>query len=162
MERIVAGQPFSVVVDYAHTADSLRQVLAILRPLTSGRLIVVFGSAGERDPTKRAPMGRVAAEAADLVVVTDEDPRLEDPRTINEQIADGARAAGAVDGSTLWVIDDRREAITHAIAMAREGDTVLLAGKGHEASMFHGAEKRPWDDRAAAREALADVGWHAA
>jgi UDP-N-acetylmuramoyl-L-alanyl-D-glutamate--2,6-diaminopimelate ligase len=159
MERIEAGQPFGVIVDYAHTADALRKVLRVLRPLTAGRLIVVFGSAGERDPTKRAPMGRVAAEDADLVVVTDEDPRLEDPRAINEQIADGARSVGGVDGETLWVIDDRREAIGHAIGLAHEGDVVLLAGKGHEASIFYGTEKRPWDDRMAARDALRAAGW---
>jgi UDP-N-acetylmuramoyl-L-alanyl-D-glutamate--2,6-diaminopimelate ligase len=159
MERIEAGQPFGVVVDYAHTTDSLRKVLEILRPLTDGRLIAVFGSAGERDPTKRAPMGRAAAELADLVIVTDEDPRLEDPRAINEQIADGARSSGAADGETLWVIDDRREAIGHAISLAGAGDMVLLAGKGHEQSIFHGTEKRPWDDRSAALEALADSGW---
>jgi UDP-N-acetylmuramoyl-L-alanyl-D-glutamate--2,6-diaminopimelate ligase len=159
MERVDVGQPFTVIVDYAHTTDSLRQVLDILRPLASGRVIVVFGSAGERDPTKRAPMGRVAAELADLVVVTDEDPRLEDPRAINEQIADGARSAGAVEGQTLWVIDDRREAVEHAIGQARDGDVVLLAGKGHEQSMFHGTEKRPWDDRTAARDALVAAGW---
>jgi UDP-N-acetylmuramoyl-L-alanyl-D-glutamate--2,6-diaminopimelate ligase len=159
MERVDAGQPFTVVVDYAHTADSLRKVLEILRPLTRGRLIAVFGSAGERDPTKRAPMGRAAAELADLVIVTDEDPRLEDPRVINEQIGDGARAAGAIDGERLWVIDDRREAIGHAVRLAADGDVILLAGKGHEASIFYGPEKRPWDDRAAAREALAAGGW---
>lgn len=159
MERIDAGQPFTVVVDYAHTEDALRKVLEVLRPLATGRLIVVFGSAGERDATKRAPMGRVAAELADLVVVTDEDPRLEDPRAINEDIAEGARAAGAVDGERLWVIDDRREAIGHAIGLAREGDVVLLAGKGHEQSMFYGTEARPWDDRAAARAALGAAGW---
>jgi UDP-N-acetylmuramoyl-L-alanyl-D-glutamate--2,6-diaminopimelate ligase len=92
-------------------------------------------------------------------VVTDEDPRLEDPRVVNEQIADGARAAGAIDGERLWVIDDRRVAIAHAVGLARAGDVVLLAGKGHEASMFHGSEKRPWDDRSAARDALAAAGW---
>jgi UDP-N-acetylmuramoyl-L-alanyl-D-glutamate--2,6-diaminopimelate ligase len=159
MERVDAGQPFDVIVDYAHTTDSLRKVLEVLRPLARSRLTVVFGSAGERDPTKRAPMGRVAAELADLVIVTDEDPRLEDPRAINEQIADGARDAGGRDGDSLWVIDDRREAIGHAIGLAREGDVVLLAGKGHEASMIYGTEKRPWDDRRAAREALAAAGW---
>jgi UDP-N-acetylmuramoyl-L-alanyl-D-glutamate--2,6-diaminopimelate ligase len=106
-------------------------------------------------------MGRVAAELADLVVVTDEDPRLEDPRAINEQIADGARVAGAVDGTTLWVIDDRREAIAHAVGIARAGDVIVLAGKGHEASMFHGTEKRDWDDRRVAREVLAAAGWEA-
>jgi UDP-N-acetylmuramoyl-L-alanyl-D-glutamate--2,6-diaminopimelate ligase len=104
-------------------------------------------------------MGRVAAEHADLVVVTDEDPRLEDRRAVNEQIADGARAAGAHDGERLWVIDDRRDAIAHAIGLARPGDVVLLAGKGHERSMFYGTEKRDWDDRAAAREALTEAGW---
>lgn len=161
MERVDAGQPFTVIVDYAHTTDSMRKVLEVLRPLTAGRLIVVFGSAGERDPTKRAPMGRVAAELADLVVVTDEDPRLEDRRTINEQIADGARAAGAVDGETLWVIDDRREAVGHAIGLARDRDIVLLAGKGHEQSIVVGTESVPWDDRAAARDALAAAGWPA-
>jgi UDP-N-acetylmuramoyl-L-alanyl-D-glutamate--2,6-diaminopimelate ligase len=159
MERIDLGQPFTVIVDYAHTTDALRKVLEILRPLTEGRLIVVFGSAGERDRTKRAPMGGVAAELADVVVVTDEDPRLEDQRQINEEIADGARSAGAVDGEDLWVIDDRREAIGRAIERARPGDLVLLAGKGHEQSIIYGTEKRPWDDRAAAREALRAAGW---
>jgi UDP-N-acetylmuramoyl-L-alanyl-D-glutamate--2,6-diaminopimelate ligase len=159
MERIDAGQPFAVVVDYAHTADSLAKVLRMLRPVTRGRLVAVFGSAGERDPTKRGPMGRVGAELADLVIVTDEDPRLEDPRVINEQIANGARAAGALDGETLLVIDDRREAIGRAVAEAREGDVILLAGKGHEGSIFYGTQKQPWDDRAAAREALDAAGW---
>lgn len=159
MERVDAGQPFAVVVDYAHTADSLAKVLRTLRPLTQGRLIAVFGSAGERDPTKRPAMGAVSAELADVTIVTDEDPRLEDPRVINEAIADGARHAGALDGDSLLVIDDRREAIRRAVAMARAGDVLLLAGKGHEGSMFYGAEKRPWDDRAAARDALAEHGW---
>ncbi|HJP70112.1 MAG TPA: UDP-N-acetylmuramoyl-L-alanyl-D-glutamate--2,6-diaminopimelate ligase [Candidatus Limnocylindria bacterium] len=159
MERVDAGQPFAVVVDYAHTADSLGKVLRMLRPVTRGRLIAVFGSAGERDATKRPAMGRIGAELADLTVVTDEDPRLEDPRAINEAIADGARSAGAVDGDSLLVIDDRREAIGRAIELAGEGDVVLLAGKGHEMSMFYGREKRPWDDREVAREALAAAGW---
>jgi UDP-N-acetylmuramoyl-L-alanyl-D-glutamate--2,6-diaminopimelate ligase len=159
MERVDAGQPFAVVVDYAHTADSLAKVLRMLRPVTRGRLIAVFGSAGERDPTKRPAMGRVSAELADLTIVTDEDPRLEDPRAINEAIAEGARAAGARDGSTLAVIDDRRAAIERAVADAREGDVILLAGKGHETSIFYGTGKRPWDDRIVAREALEAAGW---
>ena len=161
MERVDEGQPFTVIVDYAHTTDSLRKVLEVLRPLAVGRVIAVIGSAGERDPTKRGPMGRAAAELADLVVVTDEDPRLEDPRVINEAIADGARAAGARDGETLWVVDDRREAIGHAIGLARDGDVLLLAGKGHERSIFYGTEKGPWDEAGAAREALRDAGWSA-
>ena len=159
MERVDAGQPFAVVVDYAHTADSLAKVLRMLRPVTRGRLIAVFGSAGERDPTKRPAMGRVSAELADLTVITDEDPRLEDPRAINEAIADGARAVGAIDGESLLVIDDRREAIARAIGMAGEGDVVLLAGKGHETSIFYGTDKLQWDDREVARDALASAGW---
>ncbi|HUF06006.1 MAG TPA: UDP-N-acetylmuramoyl-L-alanyl-D-glutamate--2,6-diaminopimelate ligase [Candidatus Binatia bacterium] len=158
MERIDAGQPFSIVVDYAHTADSMAKVLRMLRPVTRGRLIAVFGSAGERDPTKRPAMGRVSAELADYTIVTDEDPRLEDPRVINEAIADGARAAGAGEDA-LVVIDDRREAIAHAIGLAAEGDVILLAGKGHETSIFYGSDKLPWDDRVVAREALAAAGW---
>ncbi|HET9879692.1 MAG TPA: UDP-N-acetylmuramoyl-L-alanyl-D-glutamate--2,6-diaminopimelate ligase [Candidatus Limnocylindria bacterium] len=159
MERVDAGQPFAVVVDYAHTADSLAKVLRTLRPITRGRLIAVFGSAGERDPTKRPAMGRVAAELADLVIVTDEDPRLEHPRVINEAIAAGARAAGARDGESLEVIDDRRAAIGRAVEVAGEGDVILLAGKGHEESIFYGTAKLPWDDRQVAREALQAAGW---
>jgi UDP-N-acetylmuramoyl-L-alanyl-D-glutamate--2,6-diaminopimelate ligase len=161
MERIDAGQPFGVVVDYAHTADSLAKVLRTLRPVTRGRLIVVFGSAGERDPTKRPAMGRVAAELADLAIVTDEDPRLEASRTINEAIAAGAREAGAQDGETLEVIDDRRAAIERAVEVAAEGDVVLLAGKGHETSIFYDTRKLPWDDREVVRDALRGAGWQA-
>ncbi|HET7685420.1 MAG TPA: UDP-N-acetylmuramoyl-L-alanyl-D-glutamate--2,6-diaminopimelate ligase [Candidatus Limnocylindria bacterium] len=159
MERIDEGQPFAVVVDYAHTADSLAKVLRTLRPITRGRLIVVFGSAGERDPSKRPAMGRVAAELADLAIVTDEDPRLEDRRAINEAIAAGAREAGAVDGASLEVIDDRTAAIRRAVEVAAEGDVVLLAGKGHETSIFYGSDKLPWDDREVVRAALRDAGW---
>ncbi len=159
MQSVDVGQPFALVVDYAHTADSLGKVLAMLRPVTRGRLIVVFGSAGERDPTKRPAMGRVAAELADAVVVTDEDPRLEDARAINEQIAQGARAAGARDGENLLVIDDRRAAIARAVMLAGEGDVVLLAGKGHEHSIIYGTESRWWDEAEVARAALRAAGW---
>jgi UDP-N-acetylmuramoyl-L-alanyl-D-glutamate--2,6-diaminopimelate ligase len=159
MERIDAGQPFGVVVDYAHTADSLAKMLRTLRPLTKGRLIVVFGSAGERDRVKRPAMGQVAAQLADLVVITDEDPRLEDGHAINEAIAEGARAAGASDGANLWVIDDRREAIAKAIGLAGPVDMILLAGKGHEGSMFYGTEKRWWDERVVAREEIGKAGF---
>jgi UDP-N-acetylmuramoyl-L-alanyl-D-glutamate--2,6-diaminopimelate ligase len=161
MERIEEGQPFLVVVDYAHTADSLAKVLRTLRPLVagSGRLIVLFGSAGERDRVKRPAMGEVAARLADVAIVADEDPRLEDPKTINQEIADGARAAGGIDGETLFVIDDRPSAIRHAISLAREGDVILLAGKGHEASIIYGTEERPWDEREEARRALREAGY---
>ncbi len=158
MERIDEGQPFGVLVDYAHTADALAKVLRVLRPLTAGRLIAVFGSAGERDPTKRPAMGHVAAELADVVVVTDEDPRLESSEEINRQIADGARAAGAVDGERLFVIDDRRAAIRHAIGRAGPGDMILLAGKGHEQSIIYGSERRWWDEGEVARQELRRAG----
>jgi UDP-N-acetylmuramoyl-L-alanyl-D-glutamate--2,6-diaminopimelate ligase len=161
MERIDAGQPFGVVVDYAHTADSLDKMLRTLRPLTAGRLIVVFGSAGERDRVKRPAMGKVAAKLADLAVITDEDPRLEDGHAINEAIAQGAREAGGLDGTDLWVIDDRRAAIAHAIGLAQAGDIILLAGKGHEGSMFYANEKRWWDEREVARQELAAAGFKA-
>jgi UDP-N-acetylmuramoyl-L-alanyl-D-glutamate--2,6-diaminopimelate ligase len=159
MEAVDLGQPFGVVVDYAHTADSLSKVLRALRPLASGRLIAVFGSAGERDPTKRPAMGRASAELADVTIVTDEDPRLEDPRLINEAIADGARAAGAQEGETLFVIDDRPTAIGHAIGLAQEGDVILLAGKGHEKTIIYGSEGRWWDEKEVARRALRDAGY---
>jgi UDP-N-acetylmuramoyl-L-alanyl-D-glutamate--2,6-diaminopimelate ligase len=161
MERVDAGQPFGVVVDYAHTADSLAKVLRTLRPLATGRLIVVFGSAGERDRVKRPAMGRVAAELADIAIVADEDPRLEDPRVINEAIAEGARAAGARDGKNLWVVDDRRAAIAHAIGLARVGDMLLLAGKGHEGSIIYGTTRAWWDEREVARRELASAGFNA-
>jgi UDP-N-acetylmuramoyl-L-alanyl-D-glutamate--2,6-diaminopimelate ligase len=159
MERVDEGQPFEVVVDYAHTADSLGKVLRELRPLTRGRLIAVFGSAGERDRVKRPAMGRVAAELADVAVVTDEDPRLEDARSINEEIAAGARAVGKHDGHDLFVIDDRPSAIAHAIGLAGEGDVILLAGKGHEQNIIYGTEWRPWDEKREVRQALRDAGY---
>ena len=161
MERIDTGQPFGVIVDYAHTADSLGKVLRELRPLTAGRLIVVFGSAGDRDRTKRPAMGQVAAELADLVVVTDEDPRTELPWEINEEIARGARAAGALDRETMWIIDDRRAAIAHAVGMAQAGDMVLLAGKGHEPSIIYGDDRQWWDEREVARQELRAIGYGA-
>jgi UDP-N-acetylmuramoyl-L-alanyl-D-glutamate--2,6-diaminopimelate ligase len=159
MQRVEEGQPFAVVVDYAHTADSLEKVLGVLRPLTAGRLLAVFGSAGERDRTKRPAMGAVAARLADVVVVTDEDPRLEDAHAINEEIAEGARAAGAIDGESLFIVDDRNDAIEHVVGLARAGDVILLAGKGHEQSMIYGTQRRPWDERQAARRALHAAGF---
>lgn len=159
MERIDLGQPFGVIVDYAHTADALGKVLRELRPLTAGRLIVVFGSAGDRDRTKRPAMGRVAGELADRVIVTDEDPRSEAPWEINEEIAGGAREAGAKDRETLWTIDDRRTAISHALRLAEPGDMVLLAGKGHEPSIIYGDDRRWWDEREVARQELRALGF---
>ncbi len=154
MERVDAGQPFSVVIDYAHTADALEKVLTELRVATAGRLWVVFGSAGERDVDKRPAMGDVAGRLADIAVVTDEDPRAEDRLAICEQIAAGAERAGSRRGDTLHVIPDRAEAIAFALSAATPGDTVLLAGKGHESSIIGADGSVPWDERAVAEHVL--------
>jgi UDP-N-acetylmuramoyl-L-alanyl-D-glutamate--2,6-diaminopimelate ligase len=154
MERIDVGQPFSVIVDYAHTPDSLEKVLRILRPLTSGKLLLVFGSAGERDIQKRPIMGQIAAHLADFFVITDEDPREEDREQILREIANGAVIAGKQEGRDFLCITDRKQAIAAAFRLAQAGDTILLAGKGHEQSIIIGREKIPWDDRVVAREQL--------
>jgi len=161
MDRIDAGQPFTVIVDYAHTPESLEKVLALLRPLTAGKLIAVFGSAGERDRTKRPKLALAAAKYADRFFITQEDPRLEDPTAILAEIEAGALEAGKQPDRDYRVIDDRTEAINAAIADAAEGDTVLLAGKGHEGSIIVGEEKRPWDEAGVARAALRARGFAA-
>ncbi len=161
LERIDVGQPFTVVVDYAHTPDSLRKILTLLRPLTSGSLIAVFGAAGERDRGKRPGLARAAAELADYFVITQEDPRLEDRAVILREIEAGARAAGARRGDRYAVIDDRRAAIEHAVSRAKGGDTVVLCGKGHERSIIEGELRTPWDEGAAARDALRGAGFPA-
>ena len=130
VQPIDAGQGFLVVVDYAHTPDSIRTVLEAARPLTSGRLIIVFGCGGDRDRAKRPLMGRVATSGADLTVLTSDNPRSEDPSTIIAQIETGA----AEGGGEFVVQPDRRLAIEHALGQARPGDTVIIAGKGHEPS----------------------------
>ncbi len=157
MERIDEGQAFAVVVDYAHTPDSLEKVIDTLRPLTPGKLIAVFGSAGERDLQKRPTMGRIAAQKTDFFVITDEDPREEDREGILRDIADGARSVGKHQDKDFLCIADRSSAIAAAFAHARAGDTVLLAGKGHEQSIIMGREKLPWDDRQVAREKLRQI-----
>jgi UDP-N-acetylmuramoyl-L-alanyl-D-glutamate--2,6-diaminopimelate ligase len=154
MEPVDLGQGFGVVIDYAHTAEALRSVLAELRAATEGRLWVVFGSAGERDREKRPAMGAVAARLCDRVVLCDEDPREEDRAAIIAEIAEGARAAGAREGETLFIVPDRDAAIAFAIDGCAAGDTVLLAGKGHERSILSGARAVPWDERGAAETAL--------
>jgi UDP-N-acetylmuramoyl-L-alanyl-D-glutamate--2,6-diaminopimelate ligase len=154
MERVDLGQDFTVVVDYAHTTAALERVLGELRPAAPGRLWAVFGSAGERDREKRGAMGRVAARLADVVVVTDEDPRGEDRVAIVEEIAAAAEAAGAVRDASLHLIPDRAEAVDFAIANASAGDSVLLAGKGHEQTIETASGPLPWDERAVAEAAL--------
>jgi UDP-N-acetylmuramoyl-L-alanyl-D-glutamate--2,6-diaminopimelate ligase len=162
MQRVEAGQPFTVIVDYAHTPDSLAKVLDNLAPLAAaggGGLVAVFGSAGERDTAKRPMMGRVAGERARLVVVTDEDPRGEDRWRILDEIAAGAEETGKRRDVDLLLIADRREAIHAAFEQARRGDVVVLCGKGHEQTIEMAGGSIPWDDPAVAREELGAMGY---
>lgn len=161
MEPVLAGQPFDVVVDYAHNPDSFAQVLGLLRPLTAGRIIAVFGSAGERDVAKRAIQGEIAGRHCDLLILTDEDPRGEDREAIIAQIALGAERAGLREGEGYLRIPDRAAAIDAAVAAARPGDLVLLLGKGHEGSIIYADHSLPWDEAAEARRALAALGYAA-
>ncbi len=157
MERVDLGQPFAVVIDYAHTPAALTVALHELRGATAGRLWVVFGSAGERDVAKRAEMGRIAAQLADQVVITSEDPRSEDPDSIIDEIWGGAVAAGADPQANLYREPERDRAIRIAVGGALPGDTVLLAGKGHEHSILWASGAVPWDEREAAQAALRET-----
>ncbi|MGB2695810.1 MAG: UDP-N-acetylmuramoyl-L-alanyl-D-glutamate--2,6-diaminopimelate ligase, partial [Dehalococcoidia bacterium] len=154
MERIDCGQPFAVVVDFAHTGDALRSVLQALRGAARGRLIAVFGAGGDRDPGRRTGMGRAAAELADFAVLTNDNPRTEDPSAIIDTIAAAMIEGGRREGDDFVRIPDRREALRYAFTHAREGDVVLVAGKGHEPYTIIGHEHLPWDDREVAREEL--------
>jgi len=154
MERVDLGQPFAVIIDYAHTPQSLEKVLRELRPITRGKLIAVFGSAGDRDREKRPWMGEIAARLSDYAVFTNEDPREEDAMTILSEIAAGAEEVGWTEGDQYARIEDRRQGIAHAVRKAAPGDTILLAGKGHERSILIGRGKEPWDERAAAEAAI--------
>jgi UDP-N-acetylmuramoyl-L-alanyl-D-glutamate--2,6-diaminopimelate ligase len=158
-EAVDAGQPFTVVVDYAHTDDALRNVLALARDLVSaeddakreGRVLTVFGCGGDRDRTKRPRMGRAAAEASEIVIVTSDNPRSEDPRAIIDEILPGTTGLTA----TVEVEPDRAKAIALVMTKARAGDIVVIAGKGHEKTQTIGNQVLPFDDVAVAREALA-------
>ncbi len=157
MEAIESGQPFSVVVDIASTPEALRNVLEVLRHATERSLWVVFGCAGERDPGRRAGMGRAAGVLADRAVLTNEDPRREDPDAIIAAIAQGMVVAEREEGRDFVRIPDRREAIRYAFRHAEAGDTVLLAGKGAEQTMVFGNHHVPWDERSVARELLSEL-----
>jgi len=150
-EPVNAGQPFRVIVDYAHTDDALEKVLKSARDITSGHLIVVFGCGGDRDRTKRPAMGEIAARDSDYAIVTSDNPRREDPMEIIREIEAGMR------GAQHKVIVDRREAIRAALAAAKEGDTVVIAGKGHEPYQTIGTTSYEFDDRAVARELLNEL-----
>ncbi|MFN8548435.1 MAG: UDP-N-acetylmuramoyl-L-alanyl-D-glutamate--2,6-diaminopimelate ligase [Candidatus Eisenbacteria bacterium] len=150
MERVEVGQPFLVVVDYAHTPDALARALASLKPFTRGRVLVVFGCGGERDRGKRPEMGRAAGLGADRVFLTDDNPRGEDPAVIR------AEARRGLEASAVSFVEegDRRRAIELALAEVEPGDTLLIAGKGHEPYQIRGSETLSFDDRAVARELL--------
>ncbi|TKJ29000.1 MAG: UDP-N-acetylmuramoyl-L-alanyl-D-glutamate--2,6-diaminopimelate ligase [Chloroflexi bacterium B3_Chlor] len=154
MERIHLGQPFQVVIDFAHTPNSLQNALEAARGMTEGQITVVFGCAGLRDREKRPVMGEIAGRLADKIVITAEDPRTEDLDQIMAQIAHGCEEVGREAEADYWRIGDRGEAIQFAIDMAQEGDLVLVTGKGHEQSMCFGTTEYPWSDHEAVREAL--------
>jgi UDP-N-acetylmuramoyl-L-alanyl-D-glutamate--2,6-diaminopimelate ligase len=157
MERIDLGQPFLALVDFAHTPNALRQALAAARQVASGRVIAVFGSAGLRDRQKRRMMAEIGARAADLSILTAEDPRTESLEAILEEMAQGALAAGGVEGRSFLREPDRGRALRLAVSRARPGDVVVACGKGHEQSMCFGEIEYAWDDREAMRAALAEL-----
>ncbi|MHB1317901.1 MAG: UDP-N-acetylmuramoyl-L-alanyl-D-glutamate--2,6-diaminopimelate ligase [Anaerolineae bacterium] len=159
MERIDAGQPFTAIVDFAHTPNAMDKALQTARELTEGQVIVVFGSAGLRDVAKRAWMGEIAGRLADRVIITAEDPRTESLDAIMATVAEGCELAGRREGEGYWRIGDRSEAIHAALSMAKPGDLVIACGKGHERSMCYGTVEYPWSDQDAMLEGLARLGY---
>ncbi len=157
MEPLDEGQPFSVIVDFAHAPEALRRVLVELRKISRGRTIAVFGCIGERDRERRYAMGRVAAELADYTYVTDDNPYSEDRAAIIEEIVRGLRDSGKKEGHDFIAVPDRREAIAQALAMAADGDVVLLAGKGHERKVHLAGGSYDCDDRDVARRVLQEL-----
>jgi UDP-N-acetylmuramyl-tripeptide synthetase len=158
-ESVVCGQPFAVVVDYAHTDDGLRNLINAARAVTAGRIIVVFGCGGDRDRTKRPKMGRVAATLADYAIVTSDNPRSEHPAEIVRETEQGVIAAGKRRGEEYETVVDRRDAIERAISLASDGDLVLIAGKGHETQQIFADKTVEFDDRMVAKEILEQKGW---
>jgi UDP-N-acetylmuramoyl-L-alanyl-D-glutamate--2,6-diaminopimelate ligase len=155
MEPVDAGQPFVAVVDYAHTPDAVGTALAALREATAGRVITVLGCGGDRDPGKRPAMGTSAALLSDVLVVTDDNPRSEDPAVIRAAMLAGARDVPEGDRAQVLEVGDRRAAIAAAVELAGPGDTVLVAGKGHETGQEIAGTVHPFDDRTVLREVLA-------
>jgi UDP-N-acetylmuramyl-tripeptide synthetase len=149
-----AGDDITIIVDYAHTDDALRNLLETARPMAPRRLVTVFGAGGDRDRTKRPLMGMVAARLSDLVVITSDNPRSEDPARIIDEVRRGADPEIRQSGAELLTVLDRRQAIGEAVRRAQAGDVVLIAGKGHEKYQEIGGVTQPFDDVAVAREAL--------
>ncbi len=156
-ERVEAGQNFTVIVDYAHTEDALVRLLSAAQALKTGRIITVFGCGGDRDRGKRPKMGRAAAERSDVVILTSDNPRTEDPMAILREVEAGVRQALDPARTKYEMIPDRRQAIEAAMREAKAGDTVLIAGKGHEDYQILGTNRIHFDDREVAREALQKV-----
>lgn len=154
LERVDVGQPYLAVVDYAHKTDAVESVLKALRKVTEGRLHVVLGCGGDRDRTKRGPMGAAVARFADTAVLTSDNPRSEDPLAILATMLEGAASVPVHERGEVQVFEDRAAAITAAVARARPGDTVLVAGKGHEQGQDIAGVVRPFDDRQVLREAI--------
>ena len=159
MEQVKAGQPFDVIVDFAHSPDALQKIYETLRPTTRGRLISVLGAMGRRDTSKRPIMGALAGRFADLVIVTNEDPVDEDPLAIMQQVARGVprgapKRQKKIEGKDYFIIPDRREAIEFALTNAKKGDTVIITGKGGEHWMLTAEGKIPWDDVEIAKSIL--------
>ena len=148
----VVTEPFTVLIDFAHTPAALKSVLEALRPLTQGRLIVVFGAGGDRDRIKRGPMAAAVARSADVIVLTSDNPRTEDPEQILDDLVKG------LEGKVHERLVDRDDAIRLAFSTAREGDTLVLAGKGHETYQVIGDKQRPFDERAIVQDCLAELG----
>jgi UDP-N-acetylmuramoyl-L-alanyl-D-glutamate--2,6-diaminopimelate ligase len=158
MERIDLGQPYLVVVDFAHTPQALETALRTLRPHTEGRLLTLFGQAGGRDPGNRPAMGALATNLSDFFLITTDDPIHEKPEAIAGAIRAGAETAGARLGRDFDIELDRRAAVRRLVQRAQRGDVILLAGKGHEQRMLIGDQKLPWDDAAEARAAIRERG----
>ncbi|MCD7437619.1 UDP-N-acetylmuramoyl-L-alanyl-D-glutamate--2,6-diaminopimelate ligase [Streptomyces lincolnensis] len=154
LERVDAGQPYLAVVDYAHKTDAVESVLRALRKVTEGRLHIVLGCGGDRDTTKRGPMGAAAARLADTAVLTSDNPRSEDPLAILATMLQGAASVPVHERGEVQVFEDRAAAIAAAVARAQPGDTVLVAGKGHEQGQDIAGVVRPFDDRQVLREAI--------
>jgi UDP-N-acetylmuramoyl-L-alanyl-D-glutamate--2,6-diaminopimelate ligase len=159
MERIHQGQPFTAIVDFAHTPNALENALSTVRGLTQGRVIVVFGCAGLRDRAKRAWMGEVAGRLADYTIITAEDPRTEPLEEIMAEIARGCQRAGRAEGRDYRCMGDRGEGIAAALSMAVAGDLVMVTGKGHERSMCFGTTEVPWSDQEAVGRGLVGLGY---
>jgi len=151
LEKISCGQKFDVYVDYAHTDDALKNVLGALRELSPAKIITLFGCGGDRDKTKRPRMGKIAASLSDYVIITTDNPRSEDPESIAGQVLEGVLKN---DRNKALVIIDRQEAIKKAISLARSGDVVLLAGKGHETYQVFKNTTQPFDDSQIAKNIL--------